>query len=139
MSAAIPSLASDWHYPLLNLFWTMLLFFLWIMWFFLLFKIIGDVFRSQDLSGWGKAGWTIFLVLVPFLAALVYLIARGSDMATRDAKAAAAANEARQTYIRSVANSSTGTAEELSKLADLHQRGVLTQTEFDAQKAKLLA
>ncbi len=139
MHAAVPALASDWHYPLLNLFWTMLLLFLWVVWFMLLFRIIADIFRSQDLNGWGKAGWTIFVIVIPFLAAFVYLIARGSGMHTRDADQAAAADQAMQNYVRSAAATPTNTAEELSKLADLQQRGVLTEAEFAAQKAKLLA
>ncbi|MEV6212962.1 PLD nuclease N-terminal domain-containing protein, partial [Kitasatospora sp. NPDC051914] len=71
-------------YPLLNLFWTMLELFVFILWFFLLFKIITDIFRSDDMGGWGKAGWTIFVILLPLIGVLVYLIARGSSMAQRD-------------------------------------------------------
>ncbi len=138
MSAA-PVIASDWHYPLLNLFWTMLLLFLWILWFFLLFRIIVDIFRSDDLNGWGKAGWTIFLILIPFLAALIYLIARGAGMGKRDMEAARQADQAARSYIQSAAGSTSSTAEELHKLADLRDRGVLSPQEFDAQKAKLLA
>jgi hypothetical protein len=138
MSAALPALASDWHFPLLNLFWTMLIFFLWVTWFFLLFKIIGDIFRSADLGGMAKAGWTIFVILVPFLAVFIYLIARGSDMQQRDQDRAEAANQEMQAYVRSAATGATNTSDELAKLADLHDRGVLTQAEFDSQKAKLL-
>jgi hypothetical protein len=131
-------LADDWDYPLLDLFWTMLMLFLWIAWFFLLFRIIGDIFRSDDLSGWGKAGWTIFLILLPLIGALVYLIARGGDMARRDVYAAREADEATRNYIQSAVGSAPSTAGELEKLAQLRDRGVLSAAEFETQKAKLL-
>ena len=82
MSAALRLEASQ-DYPLLNLFWTMMLFFLWALWIFLLISILIDVFRSHDMGGWAKAGWTIFIVVLPFLGALVYLIVRGKGMAER--------------------------------------------------------
>ena len=126
------------NYPLLNLFWTMLMLFLWILWLFLLFRIIGDVFRSRDLSGWSKAGWTIALIVIPFLAALIYLVARGDGMHNRDAQQAAAADEALRSYIRSFVGPSTSSADELTKLAGLRDSGDLTPAEFEAQKAKLL-
>jgi hypothetical protein len=138
MSAAPHVLANDWHYPLLNLFWTMLWLFLWILWFFLLFRVILDIFRS-DTNGWGKAGWLIFVIILPFLGVFVYLIARGGDMYKRDAVQAQQADDAMRTYIKSAAGSSSSSADELTKLADLHQRGVLTDAEFESQKAKLLA
>ena len=94
MSAALPVLADDWHYPLLNLFWTMLWLFLWILWIFLLFRIIVDIFRSDDMGGWAKAGWVIFLIILPFLGVLVYLIARGGSMHKRDIAQAKAADVA---------------------------------------------
>jgi ABC-type multidrug transport system fused ATPase/permease subunit len=136
MSAA--QLAARQDYPLLNLFWTMLWLFLWILWIFLLIRIILDIFRSDDLGGWGKALWVIFIIILPFLGVLVYLIARGSSMHRRDAREARATDEAMRDYIQSAAGTSTSTAEELGKLAALRDQGVLTQAEFDAQKAKLL-
>jgi hypothetical protein len=139
VSAALPVLADDWHYPLLNLFWTMLWLFLWILWIFLLFRIIIDVFRDDEMGGWGKAGWVIFLIVLPFLGVLVYLIARGGSMHKRDIRAAQQADAAARQYIQSAAGSSSSSAEELQKLADLRDRGVLTPQEFEAQKAKLLA
>jgi uncharacterized membrane protein YcjF (UPF0283 family) len=139
VSAALPVLADDWHYPLLNLFWTMLWLFLWILWIFLLFRIIIDIFRSEDMGGWGKAGWVIFIIVLPFLGVLVYLIARGGSMHKRDIAQAKAADTAAREYIQQAAGSQTSSAEELHKLADLRDRGVLTQQEFDAQKAKILA
>ena len=136
MSASVLAATS---YPLLDVFWTMLELFLWIIWFFLLFRIIGDIFRSDDLSGWGKAAWMIFVIIVPFLGVLVYVIVRGHGMTRRDIQAARAADEQMRSYIQSAAGPSTNTADQLHQLADLRDRGVLTAEEFEAQKAKLLA
>jgi signal transduction histidine kinase len=132
-------LASDWHYPLLNLFWTMLWLFLWILWIFLLVRIFMDVFRDREVSGWGKAGWTILLILLPFLGVLIYLIVRGGSMHKRDMQEAQAADTAMRSYIQSASGTSSSTAEELQKLASLRDTGVLSAQEFEAQKAKLLA
>jgi hypothetical protein len=130
-------------HPLLNAFWMMLWFFLWIMWLFLLFKIVMDIFRSHDMGGWGKAGWLIFVILLPFLGVLVYLIARGGSMGERDLKEAQRRDQAMQDYIREAAGSGgagTGdSVDQLAKLADLKERGQLSQEEFDKAKAKLLA
>ena len=128
-------------YPLLGAFWTVLWIFIWVMWFFLLFRIIVDVFRDDDLSGWAKAGWLIFLLFLPFLGAFVYVIARGAGMGQRDLERARAQNEAFQAYVRDAAGTggSGGTADELSKLADLRERGVISDAEFDQQKAKILS
>ncbi len=138
--SALPVVAdNEWHYPLLNVFWTMMWLFLWVLWIFLLIRIISDIFRSHDLSGWGKAGWTIFLIILPFLAALIYLIARGGSMHERDLAAAKRADAEMRSYVQSAAGGSVSTADELHKLTDLRDRGVLTPQEYDAQKAKLLA
>jgi ABC-type multidrug transport system fused ATPase/permease subunit len=138
MSAAPLGAAQD--YPLLNLFWTMLWLFVWILWIFLLVRIILDVFRSDDLGGWSKALWVIFIIILPFIGVLVYLIARGSGMQKRDVRDARAADQEMRSYIRSAAaETPASTAEELSKLASLRDQGVLSQAEFDTQKAKLLA
>jgi len=126
------------NYPLLDAFWTMLWFFLWILWFFLLFRIILDIFRSKDLGGWGKAGWLIFVCILPFLGVFVYLIARGSKMAQRDVDDAQAADQAARSYIRDVAQDSSP-ADQLAKLADLRERGVITDAEFQQSKAKVLS
>ena len=125
-------------YPLANAFWTMLWFFLWILWFFLLFRIILDIFRSKDLGGWGKAGWLIFVCILPFLGVFVYLIARGSKMTQRDAEDAQAADQAMRAYVRDAAGSG-GPADELAKLADLRDRGVISDAEFQQSKAKVLS
>ncbi len=126
------------NYPLLNLFLTMLWFFLWILWIFLLIRVLTDVFRSHDLGGWGKAGWTILLILLPFIGVLGYLIFRGDKMASHEVADAKAADEATRAYIQSAAGSSTSTAEELSKLAALRDQGIITEQEFGAQKARIL-
>ena len=126
-------------YPLLGVFWSMLVFFLFFAWLMLLFRVFADIFRSDDMGGWAKGLWSIFVVLLPFLGVLVYLLARGDEMAKRQISDAQAAEAATQAYVRQVANSGTSTAEELSGLADLHAKGVLSDAEFEQQKAKLLA
>ncbi len=124
--------------PLLDLFWTMLWFFLFFAWIWLLISVFGDIFRSDDMGGWGKAGWVVLVLLVPLFGVFIYLIARGGSMAERNMQRAAADERAQQEYIQQVAGS-TSTADELVKLADLHSRGLLTDDEFNAQKAALLA
>jgi hypothetical protein len=128
-------------YPLLGVFWTMLWFFLWIAWLLLLFRIFGDIFRSPDMGGWGKAGWCIFVIILPLLGTLIYLIVRGKSMYERDAKEMAAQKQAFDEYVRQAAGTGGGasSADELTKLAALKDQGVLTEAEFAAQKAKLLA
>jgi hypothetical protein len=126
--------------PLLDLFWAMLWFFLFFAWIWLLITIFADIFRSEDLSGWGKAFWTIFVVILPWLGVLVYLIARGGSMQER-AMAQAVEQEKRQReYIQQVSGSSgASSADELEKLARLQSSGVITAEEFAAQKAKILS
>ncbi|MET9888334.1 SHOCT domain-containing protein [Streptomyces sp. NPDC006430] len=129
-------------YPLLSVFWTMLWFFLWIMWLFLLFKIVTDIFRDHEMSGWGKTGWLIFVILLPFLGVLVYVIARGKSMTQRDIKQAQANEAAMQDYIRRTAGtapSSRSSVDELSRLTELKNKGALTEDEFQRAKTKLLA
>lgn len=130
-------------YPLLNLFWTMLWFFLWIMWLFLLFKVITDIFRDHSLSGWGKAGWLILCIVLPYLGVLVYVIARGKGMGERDVKQAKASEAAFQDYIRKAAGPQGGggasAADELARLAELKEKGAITGEEFERAKAKVLS
>jgi small-conductance mechanosensitive channel len=123
--------------PLLDLFWTMLWFFLWVAWIWLIVVVLTDLFRSE-MSGWGKALWTIFIVLLPFLGVLAYMILRGGKMQERSARYAMQREEQQQEYIRRVASASPSTADEISKLANLHDRGVITDSEFNAKKAALL-
>ena len=125
-------------YPLLGVFWTMLILFLWIAWIFILVKVITDVFRSHDLGGFAKALWVIFIIFFPFLGTFVYLIARGKGMGERDMAIYQAQQEQVQAYVQEVAGSSSSTADELAKLADLKAKGVITDAEFEAQKAKAL-
>jgi hypothetical protein len=125
-------------YPILGLFWTMLILFLWVAWIILVFRVIIDIFRS-DMGGFAKALWAIFVVIIPWLGVLIYVIANGRNMAQRDIESAQAQDAAMRSYIQSAAGSSTSSAEELEKLAGLRDRGVITQAEFDSQKAKLLA
>ncbi len=128
-------------YPLMGFFWSMLIFFLWIAWFMLLFRIIVDIFRSGDLGGFAKAMWFIFVIFLPFLGVLVYCIARGGSMAERDYAQASSQQAAFDSYVRQTAGSagSAGTADELAKFASLRDQGVITDAEFAAQKAQLLA
>lgn len=121
----------------MDLFWSMLWFFLFFLWIWLLISLFADIFRSDDLGGWGKAGWILFLIVIPWLGALVYLIARGGSMQERSMKDMAAREKATRGYIQDVAGSGTA-ADELTKLASLHDRGVLSDEEFTQQKAALL-
>ena len=127
------------NYPLLDLFLTMLWFFLWILWIGLLFWIITDIFRSPDLSGWGRAAWLLFVIVVPLFGVLVYLIARGDSMHDRRAQQAQAQDEAFRSYAREVANGDgLDGSDELTRLAGLHDRGVLNDSELEQAKAKIL-
>ncbi|MYR35827.1 SHOCT domain-containing protein [Streptomyces sp. SID4944] len=132
-------------YPLLNLFLTMLYLFLWVMWFFLLFKVVTDLFRDHTLNGWAKAGWLIFVILLPYLGVLIYLIVRGRSMHERDAKAVKDSEAAFRQYVREAAGTSgggsggSGHVNDLAKLAELKDKGALNEDEYERAKAKLLA
>lgn len=125
--------------PLLDLFWAMLWFYLFFIWLMLLFRIFGDIFRSDDLSGWAKALWIVLVIVLPLFGVLVYVITRGKSMAERDIRDYNSMQTAQEDYIRSVAGSGgTSTADQLEKLAALHDAGKLTDQEFQSQKAALL-
>ena len=126
-------------YPLADLFGTMLGFFLLIIWLWLLIIVFSDIFRSRDLGGGAKALWVIFVIILPFLGIFVYLIARGGKMHERAAKQAAQQQEAFDAYVKETAGSGADSTEQLTKLADLKQQGVITDAEFESQKAKILA
>jgi len=132
-------------HPLLNAFWMMLWFFVWIIWLMMLFHVIVDIFRDRDLSGWAKAGWTIFVCVLPFLGVFVYLIARGSGMATRSMERAQSQQQEFDEYVRKTAATGTGTGtgagtgDELAKLAGLKADGTLSEEEFERAKQKILA
>lgn len=126
-------------FPVAGAFLTMLWFFLWIMWIMLLFRTITDIFRSDDLGGVAKTVWLVVILVLPYLGVFVYLIARGTGMSRRDHQRAAAAEDAFKEYVRNAAGSGGGSADELAKLAELRDRGVINDAEFAQQKAKLLA
>ncbi len=125
-------------YPLADLFGTMLGIFLFVIWFWLLVIIFGDIFRSHDMGGGVKALWVIFVIVLPFLGIFVYLIARGGKMHERAEQAAQQQQEAFDKYVKETAGSGNS-VDQLAKLADLKQQGAITDAEFEAQKAKLLA
>ena len=123
-----------------QVFLSMLWFFLFFIWIWLLITVFGDIFRSQDLSGWGKALWSIFIIFLPYLGVFVYLIARGRKMGEHAAQAAAAQEAQLRQYVQNVAATSAGGgADELAKLADLRDKGVISEEEFQQAKAKALA
>jgi hypothetical protein len=127
-------------YPILDIFLTTLYFFLFIIWIWLLIMVFMDVFRSHDMGGLAKALWVIFIIILPFLGVFVYLIARGGKMHERQAQQAAQQQQAFDQYVKQAAGTpGSSTADQLSKLSDLKSQGVLTDAEFDAQKAKILA
>ena len=128
-------------YPLLSVFWSMLWFFLWIMWFVLLFRVVVDIFRDDEMSGWGKAGWLAFTILLPFLGVFVYVIARGKNMGRREMSQARAQQEAFDARIREAAGTQTRTSsiDELAKLSDIRARGDITDEEFRRAKELVLA
>jgi hypothetical protein len=125
-------------YPLLDFFWTLLEIFLMIVWIWLAITVFIDIFRSHDMGGVAKALWVIFIIVFPFLGILVYLIARGAKMHERADAAAVRQQKAFNAYVQQTAGTSSS-ADELTKLADLREKGVLSPEEFEAQKAKILA
>jgi ABC-type multidrug transport system fused ATPase/permease subunit len=124
-------------YPLLSIFWTMLEIFFFIIWIYLLFIVFVDIFRSNDMGGLAKALWVIFVIVVPYLGVFVYLIARGGKMHERAAAQAQQQQKAFDSYVQQAAGGSS-TADQLSKLADLKDKGTITEAEFASEKAKLL-
>jgi hypothetical protein len=123
-----------------EVFWSMLWFFMFFIWIWILIAVFGDIFRSRDLSGWGKALWSIFVIFLPYLGVFVYLIARGNKMQQHGVEAA----QARDAQFREYVQSTTGPAgaspaEEIARLADLREKGVLSDAEFEQAKAKALS
>ena len=125
-------------YPVLSVFWTMLEFFFLFLWIFLVISVFFDIFRSEDLGGGAKALWVIFVIVLPFLGVFIYVLARGGSMHERSARQAHRQDEATQAYIRQAAGSAS-TADELAKLADLKEKGTITDEEYAKAKAKILA
>ena len=126
-------------YPLLNIFWTMILFFFWIAWIWILVGIVADVFRRHDASGWVKAMWLFVLIFVPFFGVLAYMIVNGHGMAERHAAQAEASRAEFAGYVQSVAGPSDGAASQIEKAKGLLDSGAITQAEYDTLKAKALA
>ena len=131
-------LASSYSYPLLGAFWTILEIFLWVLWIWVLIYVFIDIFRSHDLSGWARALWFLFVLFIPLIGVLVYLIARGDKMHERAVRQVQQQDREARQYIQEAAGSGS-TADQLTKLADLRDRGVITADEFERQKAKILA
>jgi membrane protein implicated in regulation of membrane protease activity len=131
--------ASSNSYPLLGVFWTILEVFLFVIWFWILITVFVDIFRSQDLSGGAKALWFLFVLFIPLIGVLVYLIARGSSMQERATRQAQQQDQAFRSYVKEAAGEGSSTADQLAKLADLRDKGVITAQEFEQQKAKILA
>jgi hypothetical protein len=126
------------EYPFLNIFWTMIIFFVWVCWIWMVIGIFGDIFSRHDISGWAKAGWSVFVIVLPFLGVLIYLIANGQSMAERRAGQAQASRAEFDDYVKTVATNG-GPAGEIEKAKQLLDSSAITQAEFDALKAKALA
>jgi hypothetical protein len=119
--------------------WSMIWFFLFFIWIWLLIVVFSDIFRSHDLSGWGKALWTIFVILLPYLGVFVYLIARGHKMQERAISDAQQQDAQFRQYVQDAAGTSANPADEIARLADLRDRGVISDAEFEQAKAKALS
>jgi len=125
-------------YPFLDVFWTILIIFVWVAWFMLLFRVIGDIFSRHDIGGGAKVLWLIFVIILPFLGVFIYLIAESKGMDERSVERAQASRQQFDDYVRETA-SSGGAAAEIDKAKQLLDSGAITQAEFDAIKAKALA
>jgi hypothetical protein len=130
-------LAAD--YPLLDVFWTTMIFFLWVIWFWLLITVFADIFRRHDMSGWVKTLWIVFVIVLPYLGVFVYFISQGRDMAERKAREMEAAQMELDDHIRSVSANGSGPAAEIDKANQLLSSGAITQTEYDTIKQRALA
>jgi Short C-terminal domain/Phospholipase_D-nuclease N-terminal len=124
-------------YPFLDVLWTLFVIFAWVIWFWLLIVLFSDLFRRSDISGWGKAAWIIFVIVLPYLGVLVYLIAQHQGMADRQVDQAQAAQSQFADYVKGVAASS-GPAGEIEKAKQLLDSGAISQAEYDSLKAKAL-
>lgn len=129
---------ADSSYPALSVFWTIVEIFLWVLWFWILIMVLIDLFRSRDLSGWGKALWFLFVLFIPLIGVLCYLIVRGASMHERQAQEARQQDEAFRSYVQEAAGPRSS-ADELTKLADLRDQGVITPQEFEQEKSKILS
>ncbi|HEY7831260.1 MAG TPA: hypothetical protein VIC06_11920 [Solirubrobacteraceae bacterium] len=132
-------LAATENYPLLEAFWTILIFVGFFIWIWLLFVVFADIFRRTDLSGWGKTGWIIFVIILPYLGVFVYLIAEHTGMTERQVKDQKTAQSEMDSYVRQVAGSGGDPTQQIAKADELLKAGTITQAEFDTIKAKALA
>ena len=123
-------------YPFLDVLWTMILFFAWVAWIWIAITVFVDIFRRHDISGWGKAAWVVFVIVLPFLGVLIYLIAQHDGMRERNVKQAQAQQAAFDQYVREAAG---GSAAEIAKAKELLDTGAISQAEFDAIKTKALS
>jgi hypothetical protein len=123
-------------YPFLDILWTMIIFFSWVIWIWIVITVLADLFRRHDISGWGKAGWVVFVIVLPFLGVLIYLIAQHDGMRERSVKQAETQKQEFDQYVRDAAG---GSAAEIAQAKELLDSGAITQEEFDAIKAKALA
>ena len=130
-------LAND--YPFLDVFWSILVFFVWVAWFLLLFRVIGDIFIRRDIGGGSKVLWIIFVIVLPFLGVFIYLVANNEGMTQRTIERAQAQQQQMDDYVRTTAGSAGGAAAEIDKAKQLLDSGAITQAEFDAIKQKALA
>jgi general stress protein CsbA len=130
-------LAAD--YPFMDVLWTMIIFFAWVAWIWMLIVIFTDVFRRRDIGGWAKAAWIVFMIVLPFIGVLAYLIAEHDGMAQRQAEAQQQVQQQTDEYIRGVAGSDGGAADQIAKGKELLDSGAITQAEFDSLKARALA
>jgi hypothetical protein len=128
-------------YPFLDVFWTMLIFFFWVIWIWILVTVLIDIFRRHDLSGWGKALWTVFMIVLPYLGVFIYLITQGKEMAERRATEVRESQASFDSYVRDVAGSGEGAAPaaQIAKAKELLDSGAIDQAEFDQLKRKALA
>lgn len=141
-----PMVEAATSYPLLDAFWTMIVFFAWVIWFWMLIVIFGDLFKRSDISGWGKAGWFVLILFLPYVGVLIYLIAQGKHMAERRQREVVESKAQFDDYVRQVASSSGGTAssngsaaEQIRQGKQLLDSGAITSEEFEALKRKTLA
>lgn len=125
-------------YPLLEVFWTMLIFFAFFIWIWILITVFGDIFRRRDIGGWGKTGWIVFVIILPYLGVFVYLIAEHKGMTERSIKQAESQQAQMDQYVKSVAGS-TDPAQQIANAKQLLEQGTISQAEFDQLKQKALA
>ena len=126
-------------YPFLDIFWTMIIFFMWVIWIWILVTVLIDLFRRHDISGWGKAAWTLFVIVLPYLGVFMYLITQGKQMAERRAAEMRESRASFDSYVRDTAGSGGGAADEIGKAKQLLDSGAINQAEFEQLKTRALA